>query len=239
MAADPVIEVVGLTKRYGAQAALRGVDLRVPAGSILTVLGHNGSGKTTLVRILATLVRPTAGSARVAGHDVVRERLAVRRAIALVGHDSQLYDDLTAGENLAFAAALGGCPASPDRLPNILAKVGLDGVGSARVRTLSSGMRRRLSLARALLREVPVLHHDEPFSGLDHDGSKRLEDLLHGFRAGGGTAVLVTHSLGRALAVADQVVVLSSGRVTGRAARTEVTEAGLERLALAAADADP
>jgi heme ABC exporter ATP-binding subunit CcmA len=233
-----MIEVTRLTKVYGGQAALRGVDLAVPAGSILTVLGHNGSGKTTLLRVLATLTRPTAGGGRVGGHDLVREREAVRRTIAFVGHETQLYDDLTARENLAFATALAGESVAADRVTEVLARVGLDAHADARVRTLSSGMRRRVSLARAMLREARVLLLDEPFAGLDHGGVKRLEDFLHGFKAGGGAGVVVTHSLGRALAVADQVVVLSAGRVMGKVAGAEVTEAALQRLVLAATDTD-
>src|SRR5262245_39639675 len=109
-----VIEVSGLGKAYGRQVALRGVDLTVSAGSILTILGHNGSGKTTLLRVLATLIRPSRGGGRVGGHDLLRERDAVRRAIAFAGHETQLYDDLTAAENLAFAATLAGHPVTAE-----------------------------------------------------------------------------------------------------------------------------
>jgi heme exporter protein A len=169
-----VIQAAGLTKLYGAQVALRGVTLEVPAGQVLTVLGHNGSGKTTLVRLLATLARPTAGRGRIAGHDLVDERDAVRRVVAVVGHSTHLYDDLTPGENLAFAEALAGRRPDQARIDAALGWVGIDGQAGARVRALSSGLRRRVALARAMLAEPRVLLLDEAFAGLDQDSTKRL-----------------------------------------------------------------
>jgi len=230
------IEARGLVKFYGVHAALRGVTLEVPAGQVLTILGHNGSGKTTLVRLLATLMRPTAGSGRIAGHDLVDERDEVRRVIAVVGHSTHLYDDLTPRENLAFAEALAGRRADAIRIDAALARVGLDGQAGTRVRALSSGLRRRVALARAMLREPKVLLLDEAFSGLDQDSTKRLEDYLHAFKAGGGAAVVVTHSLGRALAIADRVAILAAGRIAAEATRASLTEEALQRLYLGAMD---
>src|SRR5262245_40279333 len=152
-----MIEAIGLVKLYGTHAALRGVTLEVPPGHVLTVLGHNGSGKTTLVRLLATLARPTSGRGRIAGHDLVDGRDEVRRLVAVVGHSTHLYADLTPRENLAFAESLAGRRADPGRIRAALAKVGLDGQAGTRVRTLSSGLRRRVALARAMLREPRVL----------------------------------------------------------------------------------
>jgi len=231
-----MIETSGLVKLYGAHAALRGVSLNVPAGQVLTILGHNGSGKTTLVRLLATLARPTAGRGRIGGHDLIDGRDDVRRLVAVVGHHTHLYDDLTPRENLAFAEALVGRPADRDRIDGVLARVGLDGHGDTRVRALSSGLRRRVALARAMLREPRVLLLDEAFSGLDHDSTKRLEDYLHAFKGGGGAAVVVTHSLGRALAIADRVAILAGGRIAAEASRASLTEDALQRLYLGATD---
>jgi heme exporter protein A len=232
-----MIETSGLVKLYGMQPALRGVTLDVPAGQVLTVLGHNGSGKTTLVRLLATLARPTSGRGRIAGHDLVDGRDEVRRLVAVVGHSTHLYDDLTPRENLAFAETLAGRRADAARIDSALGKVGLDGHAGTRVRALSSGLRRRVALARAMLREPRVLLLDEAFSGLDQDSTKRLEDYLLAFKAGGGAAVVVTHSIGRALAIADRVAILAGGRIAAEASRESLTEEALQRLYLGATDA--
>jgi heme exporter protein A len=232
-----MIETTGLVKLYGTHAALRGVSLDVPAGQIVTILGHNGSGKTTLVRILATLARPTAGRGRIGGHDLVSGRDNIRRLVAVVGHSTHLYDDLTPRENLAFAAALAGLRADRDRIDAALARVGLDGQGDTRVRALSSGLRRRVALASAMFREPRVLLLDEAFAGLDHDSIKRLEDYLHAFKAAGGSAVVVTHTLGRALAIADRIVILAGGRIAAEASRASLSEDALQRLYLGATEA--
>jgi heme ABC exporter ATP-binding subunit CcmA len=232
-----MIEVSRLTKVYGRSVALRGVSLTVPAGAVLTVLGHNGSGKTTLLRVLATLTRPTAGSGRIGGHDLVADRDEIRRLVGLVGHGTQLYDDLTALENLRFAAALHDLPADPATADAALARVGLEAQAGMRVRELSSGMRRRVALARVMLRRPRVLLLDEPFAGLDQDSAKRLEAYLHEFRAEGGAAVLVTHGLGRGLALADRIAILAGGRLAVEQARGTLTEEALGQLYLAATEA--
>ncbi len=231
-----MIEVARLTKVYGAQAALHDVSLSVPAGTVLTVFGHNGSGKTTLLRLLATLVRPTAGSGRIGGHDLVADREGVRRLIGVVGHGTHLYDDLTPLENLAFAAALDRQPPDREALAGALARVGVEAQAAVRVRELSSGMRRRVALARAILRRPRVLLLDEPFAGLDQDGVKRLEAYIHEFKAAGGTAVAVTHSLGRGLALADRIAILAGGRLVVNEPRGTLTQETLQRLYLTATE---
>lgn len=234
-----MIEVSGLTKVYGAQPALRGVSFDVRAGAVLTVLGHNGSGKTTLLRLLATLTRPTAGGGRIGGHDLVRERDRVRHMIGLVGHSTLLYDDLTAVENLAFVGALADAPSDRPALTAVLARFGLEAHADTRVRELSSGIHRRLTLARAMVKRPKVLLLDEPFAGLDQDSMKGLEGYLHGFKSDGGSAVVVTHSLGRALAVADHVAILAGGRLVAHEPRGTLTETMLHRLYLDAMETGP
>src|SRR4029453_10826168 len=183
------------------------------------------------------LARPTAGRGRIAGHDLVAGRDEVRRLVAVVGHSTHLYDDLTPRENLAFAEALAGRRPDARRIDMALARVGLDGQADTRARALSSGLRRRVAVARAMLREPRVLLLDEAFSGLDQDSTKRLEDYLHAFKTGGGAAIVVTHSLGRALAIADRVAILAAGRIAAETGRPALTGEGPQRLYLGATDA--
>jgi heme exporter protein A len=222
-----MIAATGLRKTFGATLVLEDVTLDVPAGQCLAVLGPNGAGKTTLLRILATLARPSAGTLRIDGVDAVREPDAVRARIGMVAHGSQVYEDLTALENLRFWAAMGGLDASPARLRERLQAVELDTVADERARTFSAGMKRRLGLARVTLGQPRLLLLDEPFNGLDRRGQKWLGEFLLAFKAGGGTIALATHGFARALAVADRAAILVGGRIAlDRAA------AGLEREAL-------
>jgi heme ABC exporter ATP-binding subunit CcmA len=236
MILEPVIRVAGVRKVFGFVPVLDGVSLEVRAGEAVALLGANGAGKTTLLKILATLLRPTRGSATVAGHDVVREAEAVRRVIGVVAHGAWVYDDLTARENLAFWATLGGLQPSGEELNAALAAVDLERVAAARVRTFSAGMKRRLSLARVTLGRPRVLLLDEPFAGLDQRAKKWLEGRLEGFRAQGGTLLMVTHSFGRELAVADRIAVLSGGRVSLDTPRGALSADDVQRLYAAHAE---
>ena len=232
-----MIEVEGLTKVYGAQVALRSVSFVVQPGTVLAVLGPNGSGKSTLLRILAGLLRPSDGRVIVLGCELPNQTYRLRALVGLVGHGTQLYDDLTAFENLAFAGALMLAPPDRPELVAALARVGLEAHADTRVRDLSSGMRRRLALARVTLRRPRVLLLDEPFAGLDQDSLKRLEEDLHAFKAAGGAAIVVTHSLGRALSVGDHVAILAGGRLAAHEPRAGLTEATLQRLYLITTEA--
>jgi heme ABC exporter ATP-binding subunit CcmA len=230
MSVQPVIRVLGVRKVFGFVPVLDDVHLEIRGGEAVALLGANGAGKTTLLKILATLVRPTRGAASVAGHDVVREAESVRRLIGVVAHGAWVYDDLTARENLAFWAALGGLDAGVDELNAALAAVDLERVATARVRTFSAGMKRRLSLARVTLGRPRVLLLDEPFAGLDQRAKKWLEGRLEGFRAQGGTLLMVTHSFGRELAVADRIAVLAGGRIALDTPRGALSAEDVQRL---------
>jgi heme ABC exporter ATP-binding subunit CcmA len=211
MASEPLIRVTGLRKTFGNHRVLDGLDLDVRAGEAVAVLGANGAGKTTLLKILATLVRPTRGTAIVAGYDCAKNAELVRREIGLVAHSAHVYEDLTAAENLTFWATLAGLrPSAADRAA-ALVTVELDRAAGERVRTFSAGMKRRLSLARFVLARPRVLLLDEPFTGLDQRGKKWLEEHLASFKAGGGAIVMTTHSFGRELAVADRISILAGG----------------------------
>lgn len=194
------------------------------------MLGANGAGKTTLLRILATLVRPSAGTARVGGFDCVREAARVRRLVGFLAHGAWVYEDLTALENLRFWAVLNGLSVEAETLRSALAALELDRVAEQRVRTFSMGMKRRLALARLSLRRPQVLLLDEPYAALDPRASKWLDGYLAAFKAGGGAVLLTTHSFGRGLAIADRVAILAAGRVAAEAAAGALSADDLQRL---------
>src|SRR2546427_7961695 len=209
MAADPLIRVTGLRKTFGNHRVLDGLDLDVRVGEAMAVLGANGAGKTTLLKILATLVRPTGGTAIVAGHDCARDPEGVRREIGLVAHGAYVYEDLTASENLTFWATLAGKRLSAAALAGALATVELDRAADERVRAFSAGMKRRLSLARFVLVRPRVLLLDEPFAGLDQRAKKWLEEHLAAVNAGGGSIRLGADRFRRALPGAHSVPLLA------------------------------
>jgi heme ABC exporter ATP-binding subunit CcmA len=204
------IEARGLVKFYGTTAALRGCDLMVLRGERVALLGANGAGKTTLLRVLATLVRPSAGHLTLLGHDAQRQATLVRRQLGVVAHETYLYRDLTAAENLRLYGRLYGLSDLQARVEGELARVGLADLAARRVGTLSRGQQQRLALARALLHRPALLLLDEPDTGLDEPGQALLAAVV---REAAPTVVLATHSLERALALADRVVVLAAGKV--------------------------
>ena len=214
MVGDALIRVSGLVRVFGTTRVLDGVNLDVAPGEAVALLGPNGAGKTTLLKIVATLLRPTRGTAQVGGHDCVREAEAVRRLIGVVAHGAHVYEDLTARENLRFWATLAGRPADRETLAHAIAEVELDRQADDRVRTFSAGMKRRLALARVALARPRVLLLDEPFAALDARARKWLEGWLATFKAGGGALVMATHSFGRELGTADRMAILAGGRVT-------------------------
>lgn len=207
---DPVV-TDALGRRFGAVVALRGVGLRVREGTCLLLLGPNGSGKTTLLRVLATALRPTEGRAWVCGYDVVSEGHRVRELCAFLGTSPGVYAGLTGFENLCLAADLCGRPRW--QVAELVGWAGLEQVAHRLVRTYSLGMRRRLALARVRLQEPRVLLLDEPFVGLDEEGTRLVGELVTGVKNRGGAVVLATHDRDRARAVCDAVAELESGRL--------------------------
>jgi len=203
------IALEGLERRFGDRPALRDVSVRVGEGQTLAVFGANGAGKTTLLRVLATLLRPHAGSVSVLGAALPGEAWKVRGRVGFVGHEPLLYADLTARENLLFHARLHGVDAS--RAERLLREVGIEGRAGDPVRELSRGMVQRLAAARAVLHDPAVLLLDEPRAGLDPAAAEHLEPLIG--RASGRTRVLVTHDVDRGLREADVVLGLRAGTV--------------------------
>ncbi|SCG50552.1 ABC-2 type transport system ATP-binding protein [Micromonospora echinaurantiaca] len=211
----PAIEAEGLRKRYGDAEALAGLDLAVPAGRVCALLGPNGAGKTTAVRILTTLLRPDAGRARVAGHDVLRHPDRVRAAIGLVGQHAAVDEVLSGRQNLVLFGRLHhlSTPAARARADELLDRFGLADTGTRPVSGYSGGMRRRLDLAASLVRAPGVLFLDEPTTGLDPRGRSEVWDAVRGLVADGTTVLLTTQYLEEADQLADTVRVIDAGRV--------------------------
>ena len=206
--AAPAIELEGLTRRYGDREALSDVALSLEAGRTLVVFGPNGAGKTTLLRVLATLLRPHAGTARVLGRELPREGWAVRGRIGFLGHAPLLYRDLTARENLRFHARLHGVPFA--RADALLEQVGLDRRADDPVHTYSRGMVQRAAVARAVLHDPELLLLDEPTANLDPHAAELVEPLIG--VASGRTRVVTSHDPVGGLHGADVALGLRGGR---------------------------
>jgi heme exporter protein A len=204
---EPAIALAGLERRYGDRTALSGVTVTVPAGATLAVFGANGAGKTTLLRVLAALLRPHAGTARVLDCELPGQAWKVRGKVGYLGHEPLLYRDLTVRENLVFHARLHRV--AMERVDDAIAAVGLTGRARDPVRDLSRGMVQRAAVARAVLHDPPVLLLDEPRANLDPAAVDALEPLIG--RASGRTRVLVSHDVEGALAEADLALGLKAG----------------------------
>ncbi|MCL2419980.1 MAG: ABC transporter ATP-binding protein [Conexibacteraceae bacterium] len=205
---EAAVELAGLGRRFGERVVLRELSLSLPAGATLAVLGRNGAGKTTLLRILATLLRPHAGTVRLFGEELPRRGFAVRGRIGLLGHEPLLYRDLSGRENLVYHARLHRVPAA--RVDEVLEAVGMARRAEDPVRLLSRGMVQRLAVARCVLHRPGLLLLDEPRSNLDPAGGEQVEPLIG--RASGATRVLTSHEPQAALAEADLVLALRGGR---------------------------
>lgn len=217
------IELRGLRRDFGERTALDGVDLDLAAGESLLVLGPNGAGKTTLLRVLAALLRPTAGEARVLGRSLPEEAWKLRGRVGLLGHEPLLYRDLSGRENLRFHARLHGMRggSAAERIEALLAATGMESRAEERVAALSAGMRQRLAICRCVLHEPELLLLDEPESSLDAGGREAVRDLIG---AGTGrTRIVVTHDPERMLPEASRVLLLGrAGRPLRECAASEI-----------------
>jgi ABC-2 type transport system ATP-binding protein len=211
----PAVEIWGLVKRFHDTTALDGLDLLVPAGTVCAILGPNGAGKTTTIRILATLLRPEEGTARVLGHDVVREADAVRRRISLTGQFAALDEDLTGAENLTLLGRLLGLSraSARNRAAELLDAFGLREAMHRSVRTYSGGMRRRVDLAASMIVTPELLFLDEPTTGLDPHSRSQIWDVVRAVVARGTTVLLTTQYLDEADQLADRIAVVDHGKL--------------------------
>jgi ABC-2 type transport system ATP-binding protein len=233
MTEQTMIEAHELSKRFGPTVALDGIDLEVPAGTILGVLGPNGAGKTTAVRILTTLALPDTGSARVAGHDVVSEAGAVQRNIGVTAQDATLDEVLTGRQNLVMIGRLSGLRRNEAkaRAVELLEQFDLTDAADRVLKGYSGGMRRRLDLAAGLVTRPPVLFLDEPTTGLDPTSRVRMWDVIRELVGGGVTLMLTTQYLDEADELADRIVVIDHGRVIAEGTAAQLkTQTGGARL---------
>ncbi|HEY1918870.1 MAG TPA: ATP-binding cassette domain-containing protein [Streptosporangiaceae bacterium] len=239
---DPAIIVTGLAKRYGKTTALAGVSFQAAAGTVTALLGPNGAGKTTTIRILATLLRPGAGVARVAGYDVAVEPERVQALIGLTGQSLSVDGKLSGRENLAMFGRLHRLPwpVVRERSASLLEAFGLTGAGGKAVKTYSGGMLRKLDLALSLIAEPPVLFLDEPTTGLDPVSRHALWDIIRDLVQRGTTVLLTTQYLTEADALASRIVFVDAGRVVTAGTPAELkARAGTTQVDLvAASDAD-
>ncbi|HYS53626.1 MAG TPA: heme ABC exporter ATP-binding protein CcmA [Thermoanaerobaculia bacterium] len=200
------IDAAHLARRYGRRWALVDVSFQLARGQVMMVAGRNGSGKTTLLRILSTAIRADGGRATVAGHDIVKGRDSIRKATALLAHQSYLYESLTARENLEI---ISGAPPTTAALE----RVGLLERANDPVSKFSAGMRKRLSFARVLLQEPAIAFLDEPYGQLDPEGFALVEEVIQELKRGGATVVVATHQVDRVERFADSRLALENGRV--------------------------
>jgi heme exporter protein A len=211
-AAGPALALHHVSKRYGRRWALARVSYTLPAGRSLLLTGHNGSGKTTLLRLIGTAMSPTAGRVEVDGRDAVAEREHVRRGVALLSHASFLYEDLTAHQNLTVLARLLGVPHAAEAAGALLGQVGLGQRSNHPIRHFSAGMRKRLAIARLLLKAPQLALLDEPFGELDPAGIREMEEIIRQLKGSGVTLVLATHLVEQGYTLCETRLHLQEGR---------------------------
>ena len=219
--AEPVVEATALRRSFGGRRAVDGVDFALGRAQCLVVFGPNGAGKTTLLRLLAGLLKPTAGVARVGGVRLPGGA-AARAQVGLISHHSMLYEALTARENVEFAARLHGVDAPREAAEAALRVMRVADRAATPVRALSRGLQQRVSIARALVHAPRVLLLDEPYSGLDDAGAAALAALLEARRGEGATLVLVTHNVAEGLALATHAAIMQRGRFARFDARAAI-----------------
>jgi ABC-2 type transport system ATP-binding protein len=232
------IQATGLRKSFGKVKALDGLDLNVPGGSVCALLGPNGAGKTTAVRILATLARPDAGTARVAGHDPISEPGRVRELIGLAGQHAAVDDDLTGRENLFILGLMHhlGRPGARTRASELLEQFGLTEAADRLVKTWSGGMRRRLDVVASLIVTPLVLFLDEPTTGLDPRSRAEIWAAIRKLAAEGTTILLTTQYLDEADQLSDQIVIIDAGRVVAQGRPDELKDTLGSRIDVVVAD---
>lgn len=213
-----------LVRSFGARRAVDGVSISVEEGGVLALFGPNGAGKTTLLRVLAGLLKPTSGRARI-GETLLPGGPEIRRKVGIISHHSLLYDALTARENVEFAARLYGVNHPRAAAERALGVMGMTERAETPVRALSRGMKQRVSIARATVHDPVVVLADEPFTGLDVSGASALANLLGNLRRSGAALVVVTHNIDEGLSLATQAAIMNRGRIVRTNRRDDIVSA--------------
>jgi ABC-2 type transport system ATP-binding protein len=213
--ADHAIEVKNLTKKFGNFTAVDDVTFNVNEGEIFGFLGPNGAGKSTTIRVLCTLARPTSGSAKIAGYDLVKEPEAVRKHIGLVSEKMIMYEQLTAAENLRFFGRLYKMPKDKlePRIDELLGLVNMTEWRNTQIKKFSTGMKQRINVIRALLPEPEIIFMDEPTLGLDPQTTLAIRDIIRDINKKGTTVILTTHAMVEAEALSDRVAIIDHGKI--------------------------
>jgi len=226
-----VVKVEGLTKTFGNQRALRGIDLEVGQGEFVVIFGPNGAGKSTLLRILAGIMNPSSGSVHISGLSFQDNAEEVRRRIGVVSHQTFLYGNLTAYENLAFYSRMYDVPRLEERIAEVATIVGMTSRLHDRVSTFSRGMQQRISIARSLLHKPAIMLLDEPETGLDQQAIAMLWEALRPADDGEKRSViLISHSLERGLELGERLLILDKGKIVYQGLKTALDLAGLKEL---------
>ncbi|HEY1088810.1 MAG TPA: heme ABC exporter ATP-binding protein CcmA [Archangium sp.] len=208
----PAIELIDVSKRFGSRWAVARLSYTLPAGRSLLLTGHNGSGKTTLLRMISTATFPTAGNIKLFGQETRVHREGLRNDVALLSHASYLYEDLSAAQNLTLVARFLGLDEPKRRVAELLERIGLTARADSPVRQFSAGMRKRLTIARLLMKAPKLALFDEPFGELDPAGIKQMEELLRELQSQGTTIVLATHLIEQGQALTQERLHLAQGR---------------------------
>ncbi|WP_370615449.1 ABC transporter ATP-binding protein [Mumia sp. Pv 4-285] len=224
MTTTQAIQIAGLTKSYGDQSVLKGVDFDVAPGSIFALLGSNGAGKTTVIRILATLLKADGGTATVNGFDVATQPARVRESFSLTGQFAAVDEILSGRENLVLVAKLRHLKDPGTVADDLLERFSLTDAGAKKVATYSGGMRRRLDIAMSLIGDPPIIFLDEPTTGLDPQARIEVWDAVRELAKGGTTVLLTTQYLDEAEQLADRIAILHQGRIIVNGTLTELKQ---------------
>lgn len=228
-----MISAKSLTKKIGSKAILKGIDLEVKEGEFLTVFGPNGAGKSTLLKILALLMRPSNGKLTINGLDSEKESIKIRKDIGVISHQTFLYDNLTAQENLEFYGRMYGVTDLKDKLYDALQEVGLEFSLKDPVRTFSRGMLQRLAIARATLHNPKLLFLDEPYTGLDPHAIDILNKVLAKLNTNNRTIFMITHNFEQGLDLSNRIMIMSKGSIVFTGKTKEVGLGNLKDIYLA------